>query len=125
MGGVFSRLLVEVQVQGAEPEELDRHSAWLADELLQLDVDGVERAPSPVPAGAKASAGYTAGMLIVSVSNSALAVALTGVLRSWISRGSGRKVTVRLGDDVLEISRASASDQAELIAAWLGKHGGE
>jgi hypothetical protein len=123
---VPSQLLVEVHVgQDADAEVLDQHSAWLIDELLRLDIDRVERVREHVPAGAKSSAGYTTGMLVVSVSNSAMAVALTGVLRSWISRGSGRRINIRMGDDVLEVSRASAADQAKLIAAWLDKHAGE
>src|SRR6266446_4260979 len=48
--------------------------------------------------------------------------ALAGVVRSWVGRDRGRKVTVRIGEDSLEVTRASEREQAQLIEAWLGRH---
>lgn len=72
-------------------------------------------------AGAKGVADGT-GALIVSLSDSALLVALVGVLRSWISRDRDRKVTIRIGEDSVEVARASEQQQAQLIQAWLDRH---
>jgi Effector Associated Constant Component 1 len=111
---------------GMSAEELAQLSVWLRDELLKLDLDAVEEAASgPPPRGAKGSAADAVGTLIVTLSNSAVLVALAGVLRSWVSRGKGRKVTLRLGADMIEVSEASAEDQARLIASWMDHHAGQ
>ena len=107
----------------ADADELERNSLWLRDELLQLDVESVEPIlAEAAPAGAKGSPGGAAGWLVLSLSNSPVAVALAKMLSSWVDRRSGRKVTLRIGDDLLEVSRVSVEDQAKLIAAWLDRH---
>jgi hypothetical protein len=107
----------------AETDELAQLTAWLREELLELDVDSVEGvADRAAPDRAKGPAGESIGTLIVTLSNSAVLVALAGVLRSWLGRGNGRKVTLRLGDDTLEVSGASPEDQGKLIAFWLDQH---
>lgn len=58
----------------------------------------------------------------MTLSDSAVLVALAGVLRSWVSRDRGRKVTIRIGEDSLEVTRASEQEQARLIEAWLERH---
>ena len=101
-------------------------SDWLRDDLLELDLDAVDRAAyGPPPKGARGLADGSVSTLIVTLSNSAVFVALAGVLRSWVSRGKGRKVTLRLGKDMIEVSAASADDQAKLIASWLEHHAGK
>jgi hypothetical protein len=106
-----------------ESDELAQLTAWLREELLELDVDSVEGvADESTPDRAKGPAADSVGTLVVTLSNSAVLVALTGVLRSWLSRGSGRKVSLRLGDDTIEVSGASPEDQQRLIAAWLDRH---
>lgn len=123
MSVVLPRLLVEVDVgPDADAEEMERHYGWLQDELLELDLDKVERVTvGPSPPRAKGPGG-TAGMLLLTVSNSAAVVALIGVLRSWVGRSASRKVTLRVGDDLLELTRASKDDQTRLVTAFLDRH---
>jgi hypothetical protein len=127
MGGMLPSLVIEI---GADPgisaEELAQLSEWLRDDLLELDLDAVDRAAhGPPPKGARGLADGSVSTLIVTLSNSAVFVALAGVLRSWVSRGKDRKVTLRLGKDMIEVSAASADDQAKLIASWLEHHAGK
>jgi Effector Associated Constant Component 1 len=124
MGGTFPGLRIEISGDlDTDADELDQSLLSLRDELLELDVDAVDRlAGSAVPPGAKGSA-ELAGTLAVTLSNSAVLVALVGVLQSWIHRGRGRRVAMRLGDDIIEVGETSAEQQAELIEAWLEHHG--
>jgi hypothetical protein len=108
----------------SDDEELARLSVELREELLELDVDSVSRAAqTPPPKGAKGLDAGTAGTLLVSLSDSAVIVALIGLVQSWVTRGRGRKATVRIGKDTLEVTGISAEDQAKIIASWLDHHG--
>jgi Effector Associated Constant Component 1 len=122
MGRAFGVLRVEISVLGAGPEATADSVLALRDELLELDLDSVGQAVrGPVPPGAKGMPGG-AGPLIVTLSDSAVLVALAGMLKSWVSRDRNRKVTIRIGNDLLEVTRASGQEQARLIEAWLGRH---
>lgn len=109
---------------GATPEEVADSVLGLRDELLELDVAAVDQGvvAGLAPARAKGSAGGAVGTLIVTLSDSAVLVALAGVLRSWVGRDRGRKVTIRIGDDSLEVAGAAEREQARLIEAWLERH---
>ena len=110
-------------VLDADPEEVADTVVGLRGELLELDVEAVDRAvPGPAPAGAKGLADGSAGALIVTLSDSAVLVALVGVLRSWVGRDRSRKVTIRIGGDSLEVAGVSEQEQAGLIEAWLERH---
>jgi hypothetical protein len=124
MGGTFPWLRIEISGDlDTDADELDQSLLRLRDELLELDVDAVDRiAGSTAPPGAKGSA-ELAGTLAVTLSNSAVLVALVRVLQSWIGRGKGRRVAMRLGDDIIEVSETSAEQQAKLIESWVEHHG--
>jgi membrane-associated two-gene conflict system component 1 (EACC1) len=109
----------------SDAEELDRLSLELREDLLALDVEAVERAEvQGLPTGAKGSGPGAAGTLIITLANSTVVVALIGILRSWLSRGSGRKVQVRFGGDTILVTDASAEEQAKLIEWWIDAHTG-
>jgi Effector Associated Constant Component 1 len=113
-------------VQDATPEEMAESTLGLQGELLELDVDAVMPPDAgPPPAGAKGLADGASGTLIVTLSDSAVLVALVGVLRSWVSRDRGRKITIRDGNDSIEVERAAEGEQARLIEAWLDRHAGD
>src|SRR5512142_4487 len=92
-------LRVEMDVD-VDIDELAELTAGLREELLELDVDAVEGTAGPEASpGAKGPASDSVGTLIVTLSNSAVLVALAGVLRSWLGRASGRKVIIKRGKD--------------------------
>jgi Effector Associated Constant Component 1 len=117
------RAELSVQVAGghdSDPEELDLMSLDLRRELLELDVDSVVRAAvGTVPATAKSGGTSLSNILIVSLSNSTVLVAVVHLLGRWVKRGSQRKVTVRVGKKSIEIESASAEETAKLIESWL------
>jgi hypothetical protein len=109
---------------GASDEDLERSSRALRDEILDLDVDAVDYCAAVTPPGAKTSAGLDPGSLVITLSNSAVLVSLSSVLKSWVSRARGRKITVRFGEheDLLEIANASQQDVTELLRSWAARH---
>lgn len=121
--GVFPVLRAEVRVGlAAGLEDVSDDVRGLRDECLALDVMGVDRAAvRGAPAGAKGVADG-AGALVVTLSDSAVLVALAGVLRSWVARDRGRKITLRIGEDSVEVANPSEQEQAQLIEAWLDRH---
>lgn len=120
MGSTFPSLRIEIGGDlDADADEVDEQLRGLRSELLELDVETVDRvAGSPAPPGARGSA-ELAGTLAVTLSNSAVLVAVVRALQSWIGRGKGRRVTLRLGDDMIEVDAASAEQQAALIESWV------
>jgi hypothetical protein len=107
----------------ATAEELDRLATDLRDELLELDVQAVERVTSgPAPEGAKGLPAGDVACLVVTLSGSATVLALAGLLRSWAGRTRTRKVTVRLGDHEIAVDEVSPADAAALIKSWIDLH---
>ena len=123
--GTSAKLLIEI---GAGPdddvEDLDRQSLNLRDELLELDLDSVEPVvEAAAPAGAKGPTGESVGALLVTISDSAVLVALIGTLKAWIGRVRGRTVTIQVGKDKITVGQVSAEQQARLIESWIKEHG--
>jgi hypothetical protein len=116
---------IELAVDDAEAEELDRLTANLRRELLQLDIDDVTRLrEGPPPPGARAVELVALGSLIVAVGKAA--GALAGVVRAaqgWLGRKPDRKVRLEIDGDVLELSGATADQQQRLVDEWLARHG--
>ncbi|MCW2983226.1 MAG: hypothetical protein JWR63_796 [Conexibacter sp.] len=118
------RLEVSVALQAdAGAEELDDATCALRDELLDLDVDAVDRTRSaePPPAGARAAEATMLAGLAVQVGQATLA-AVIGTIRQWVGRGAGRSVKLTVAGDTLEVTNVSTGDQHELIAAFLARH---
>lgn len=116
------RIAIEPE-SGIDGEELDQQLRWLREELLELEVEAVDRVSGDTaPDGAKAPAADLASTLVIAFSNSAVLVALVGVLRTWLSRGSGRKVKLQIGADSIEIEGLSTADQDKLIEQWIARN---
>ena|SRR2546429_2792057 len=123
--GAGNDVRIELAVDSAEAEELDRLTANLRRELLQLDIDDVTRLrEGPPPPGARAVELVALGSLIVAVGKAA--GALAGVVRAvqgWLGRKPDRKVRLEIDGDVLELSGATADQQQRLVDEWLARHG--
>lgn len=95
-------------------------TGWLRAELLDLDVQGVDRLPGEaVPPGAKGVAAV-AGWLWVQLGPEALRVVLAKVA-DWASRND-RVVEVSYSGDTLKLSRATREQQDKIIDGWLARH---
>jgi hypothetical protein len=118
---------LEVQLEldpEADAEELDELTGRLRRQLLELDVDSVERAKGlPPPLGARAVDSTTLGTLVVTLASTpALLQAVVSTVREWLSRARCRSVKVKLGDSELELTGVSSEQQERLISDWIAHH---
>ena len=105
---------------GDDAGELAELTGWLRGELLDLDVQGVERRPNEaVPSDAKGVADI-AGWLLVQLGPEALRAVLAKVA-DWVTRND-RTVEVSYGGDTLKLGRATREQQEKIIDDWLARH---
>jgi hypothetical protein len=120
------RLEVQLELDdGASPEEIERLTAAMRRELLQLDVAAVDRVPGEAaPEGAKAGLEIAAvGALMVTLGNAGSTLEqIVATMRSWVSRSSDRTVKLSLDGDTLEVGGMSEEDQRHVIDAWMDRH---
>jgi hypothetical protein len=120
------RLQVQLELDdGASPEEIERLTAAMRRELLQLDVAAVDRVPGEAaPEGAKAGLEIAAvGALMVTLGNAGSTLEqIVATMRSWASRSSDRTVKLSLDGDTLEVGGMSEEDQRHVIDSWMERH---
>jgi hypothetical protein len=117
--------LVVVPDADVEPEEGERLTRQLRTELAELDVESIGWAAGDVvPAGAKGSDAVTLGAIVVALSASGgVFTALIETVRDWLGRQSGRhRVSVTIDGDTIELERASADQQRDIVDAYLRRH---
>jgi hypothetical protein len=119
-------LRVQLAESGTDAEHLDQLTGYLRQELLALDVGEVRSLPAgPPPPGTRAIDALAIGGLLVTLTEGTQNVhRVVAAIKSWLSRGSGVKRTVRLelDGDVLELSEASANEQTRLIELFVDRH---
>jgi hypothetical protein len=113
-----------------DPEELERITHNLRDELNELDaiekVDLVIK-EGKAPKGSKAGGAEVAalGSLLVTLGTSAVSTAipnLSNTLQSWLTRHERRKISLEIGGDKLEVTGVSDEQQLKLIESWISNH---
>ena len=114
---------------GADAERVDVLTTRLRHELDQLDVESVRQLrEGEAPEGARAIDVAVIGALVVTLGNSAQSLgSVVAAIRNWLSRTPGpvRTVRLELGEDVLELSQASAAEQQRLIDLFVSRHAEE
>lgn len=122
MRGHPAKLEVQFGIDGDAPaDELDEVTSALREQLLQLEVDSVERPRVDAPPGARAGEAAALGTLLVTLAPTVLG-AVVQTIRSWLARDRGRSARLQLGDDVIELSDVSREHQEQLLAAFLARH---
>jgi hypothetical protein len=120
-------LVVNLQLldmDAAEPEDSDRVTRQLRRELLELDVESVvSTAEGQAPPDAKGDP-ITIGALIVALSASGgILTTLIGTLKEWLNRrADGRRVSVTIAGDTIELGGTSAAERRDLIDAFIRRH---
>jgi hypothetical protein len=118
-------LQVRIEV-GAEPDadaaDLEEATLHLRRELLELDVQDVERpTDGPPPPGTRAVEVALLGTLVVTATHE-LVSAVVRVVARWLGRRPDRSVKLEIAGDSIELTDPSAEDQRQLIEAFLARH---
>ena len=120
------KLRLQISEEAADADRLAEVTGYLRAELLQLDVENVTTPQSgDVPPGARVVSVAAVGTLLVAMGQSVDGLrSVVSAIRDWLRRGEGTQRTVRLelDGDALELSQASAADQARLIELFVARH---
>lgn len=110
---------------GTDPEREERLMRRLRGEISDLDVESVTLvAAGEIPQGAKGVDPVTIGALLVAFSASGgVFTTLIGAIQNWVDRQTGRhRIAVTIDGDTIELERASAAQQWELLDAFIQRH---
>jgi hypothetical protein len=121
---VGERLSLKIELSAGDDagaEEQDEFTRALREELLQLDVDAVERPAGVAPEGARGADAVALGTLLVTLGQGALGIVSSAIGR-WVARRAGRSVTLELDGDRIELAGVSEEDQRRLIETFVARH---
>lgn len=120
------QLIVEVVDPDADDERLSDLTQNLRTDLLELDVDSVERLKQgEAPPGTRAIELAAIGTLVVVLKGSVqLAEQVVSTVRSWLDRTpegekSTRTLKLTLNGQTLELSAATEAQQQQLVEQFL------
>jgi membrane-associated two-gene conflict system component 1 (EACC1) len=116
-------VVLEVSTPGADAVELDNATMSLLDELSLVDIDQLDRATKPAPAGTRAPDAQTIDTLIALVSSPIVLQGIVDVVRSWLTRRARGAVEIKIGTDSLKLSAATAEQQEDLVREFLDRRG--
>ena len=104
--------------------EFDELTAALQRELLQLDVDSVDRVSAgPAPDGSRGVDLAALGALLVQVGKAAPVLGqVVDVIEAWAARSPKRTAVLTIGGDKLELGGLSEKDQRLVIRDWMARH---
>jgi hypothetical protein len=120
-----SRVELRVEIgldTDADAAELDAETLQLRGELLELDIDSVERPSAGLaPEGARAVDAVELGTLLVQLTTGLIAPVVHSIM-AWMTRRHTRSVKLTVDSDSIELSNASASEQQQMLEAFLARH---
>jgi hypothetical protein len=120
---------LQLSEDGADAERLDALTGYVRRELLQLDVEDVNRAQAGgFPDGARAIDVVALGALVVTLGRTATGLKeVVATVRRWLSGGDGIRRTVKIviEGDTLELSEVSAAEQDRLVDMFVRRHAGD
>lgn len=106
------------------PLEMEELTAAIRRELLQLDVQSVDRVSGgPAPEGAKGVELAALGALIVNLGKAAPVLGqVIDVIQAWAARSPNRTVKLTLEGDTLELGGMSETQQRQVVKDWMARH---
>lgn len=109
---------------GGDDEELAELTARLRRQLLELDVNRVDRpATGETPVGAKGVDPLALGTVVVTLARSAGTLAsVVKTVQGWLKGQHARTVKLELDGDTIELIGATSRDQERLIDLWVRRH---
>jgi hypothetical protein len=124
--GMSKELRLRLAEDDADDQRLAVLAAYLRTELLRLDVEDVTSLRTgQAPPGTKGAELADVAGLLVTLGQSAdgLRSVITAI-QAWLPRaiGHARSVTIEIDGNKLELSNATHTDQAELVALFISRH---
>jgi hypothetical protein len=116
---------LRLRATGSDWDRLERATAALRDELLELDVEDVVPASGgQAPAGTRAMDMAQIGELIVTLAQASEALRqVVAAVRGWLARDTGgHSAELIIGGDRLTVTGVTEESQQRLIEAWLRAH---
>ena len=109
---------------GTDPEDVERLSRQLRNELRTLDVDDVSAVEGAAPPdGSKGVAASLTELLVTMSGAGGVFVTVIATIKDWLGRRSaGHKVTVTIDGDTLELSSATPAERAQLVESFVRRH---
>jgi hypothetical protein len=106
------------------PYELEELTAAVRRELLQLDVESVDRVTAgPAPDGTRGIDVAAIGALLVSLSKATPVLGqVVDVIQAWAARSPNRTVKLTLDGDTLELNGMSEDEQRRVVKDWMARH---
>ena len=120
----MARLTLRVVDGAADAQELERLTAGLRRELLELDVLAAEPQTGEPPPGTRATLSFAVGSLVISLAGLDLLAAIVSAVTTWLQRDQNRSVRIGLGGDELELTGVPTSEQRRLTDEWLRRSRG-
>jgi hypothetical protein len=110
----------------SDQEELDQLTTQLRSYLLdELDVDRVDPIfTRTTPDSAKAADALTVGALALALSPVTLH-SMVQVVQTWLKVRPIRSIRITIGDDSIDVSHPTSSDQHQLIESFIERHRAE
>lgn len=124
MADEVTRLTVRVVDEAVDAQELERLTAGLRRELLELDVLAAEPETGEAPPDAKAILSFAVGGLVISLAGMDLLAAIVNAVTAWLQRDQNRSVKVGVDGDLLELTGVPTSEQRRLTDEWLRRRTG-
>jgi hypothetical protein len=120
-GKLEINLQVDDDVSALEMEEL---TAAMRRQLLQLDVESVDRVSGgDAPEGSRGIELAAIGALIVNLGKATPVLGqVVEVIQAWAARAPNRTVKLTLDGDTLELNGMSEDDQRRVIKDWMARH---
>lgn len=108
----------------ADAQELDELTAQLRRQLLEFDVESVDRVRAgEAPPGTRGLDVMVLGGLFLTLSKSPeLLKVVMGVVQSWVAGRQGRSAELQIASDTLKVSGISSEEQQRLIDLFVERH---
>lgn len=118
------RVRIDVHEDDADDQHVETLTSNLRDALLDLDVESVDKVSgAPAPEGSKGGGLLEIGSLLTTlIATPALLTSVVDLVRTWLGGRDGRSVTMKVGDDEIEIKGVSDDAERELVSSWVARH---
>ena len=122
--GVMQMMLRLDAGADADAHELNELTTQLRRQLLELDLEAVDRVRTgETPPGARAADFMALGALVVTLGKSpGLMKGVIGVVQSWLAASHGRSVELQIAGDTIKVGGLSLDEQQRLVDLFVQRH---